>query len=171
MNIFYTNPIPKYCAREHCATHVNKMIVEYAQLMSTAQQLLGNPSEDVYAVTHANHPSCKWVMASTRHYMWLFKCWQELLLMYKRKSGKDHASSVLRKHLLQPPPKLSNNGFVPPYPACGEYINNLVTSGDLSVRDAYRMYLNNKFKEWAVRTDKRQIFVNWYYDTPSWYTN
>ena len=40
MNIFYLSSNPGECARQHCDKHVVKMIVEYAQLMSTAHRLL-----------------------------------------------------------------------------------------------------------------------------------
>jgi len=40
MNIFYLNPEPKICAEMHLDKHVVKMIIEYAQLMSTAHRVL-----------------------------------------------------------------------------------------------------------------------------------
>ena len=44
MNIFYTNTNPYTSAHEHCKVHRVKMIVEYAQLLSTAHRLLdGEP--------------------------------------------------------------------------------------------------------------------------------
>ena len=40
MNIFYLDPDPKTCAEMHVNKHVVKMIIEYAQLMSTAHRIL-----------------------------------------------------------------------------------------------------------------------------------
>lgn len=40
MNLFYTNRDPQLCAQDHCDKHVVKMILEYAQLLSTAHRLL-----------------------------------------------------------------------------------------------------------------------------------
>ena len=40
MNIFYLHKDPRQCAQMHCDKHVVKMIVEYAQLMSTAHRVL-----------------------------------------------------------------------------------------------------------------------------------
>ena len=40
MNIFYLNRDPIKCALQHCDKHVVKMIIEYAQLMSTAHRVL-----------------------------------------------------------------------------------------------------------------------------------
>lgn len=40
MNVFYTNDCPIQAANEHNHVHQTKMIVEYAQLLSSAQRLL-----------------------------------------------------------------------------------------------------------------------------------
>ena len=40
MNIFYLHKDPKTCAEMHIDKHCVKMIIEYAQLMSTAHRML-----------------------------------------------------------------------------------------------------------------------------------
>ena len=40
MNIFYLSEDPVQCAKWHCDKHVTKMIIEYAQLLSTAHRVL-----------------------------------------------------------------------------------------------------------------------------------
>ena len=40
MNIFYLHKDPKVCAEQHLDKHVVKMLIEYAQLMSTAHRML-----------------------------------------------------------------------------------------------------------------------------------
>ena len=40
MNIFYLDDDPKLCAQAHCDRHVVKMILEYAQIMSTSHRVL-----------------------------------------------------------------------------------------------------------------------------------
>lgn len=59
MNIFYTHHLPSECARDHCDKHVVKMIIEYAQLLSTAHHVLDGDSarDGIYRLTHKNHPS------------------------------------------------------------------------------------------------------------------
>jgi hypothetical protein len=39
MNIFYLSNDPADCAKQHCDAHIRKMIVEYAQMLSTAHRL------------------------------------------------------------------------------------------------------------------------------------
>ena len=40
MNVFYLHEDPKVCAEMHIDKHCVKMIIEYAQLMSTAHRVL-----------------------------------------------------------------------------------------------------------------------------------
>ena len=93
MNIFYLNPDPKICAQEHISKHVVKMIIEYAQLLSTAHRIIDGtlsvslsetgrkqkryvlPDEResiLYLSTHSNHPSAVWVRQSDANYNWLY---------------------------------------------------------------------------------------------------
>lgn len=48
MNIFYLDENPSIAAAMHCDKHVVKMIVEYAQLMSTAHHIHGTNVEGMY---------------------------------------------------------------------------------------------------------------------------
>ena len=40
MNIFYLDNHTHRCAKQHCDKHVVKMIIEYAQLLSTAHRVI-----------------------------------------------------------------------------------------------------------------------------------
>ena len=40
MNIFYLHEDPEISAKMHCDKHVVKMIIEYAQMLSTAHRML-----------------------------------------------------------------------------------------------------------------------------------
>ena len=44
MNIFYLDKDPKIAAQMHCDKHCVKMILEYAQLLSTAHRILDEDS-------------------------------------------------------------------------------------------------------------------------------
>jgi hypothetical protein len=52
MNIFYLDSDPVKSAELHCDKHVVKMIIEYAQLMSTAHRVLDG---DLYEDRTANN--------------------------------------------------------------------------------------------------------------------
>ena len=76
MNIFYLDEKPMTAARMHCDKHVVKMILESAQMLSTAHRILdGNDYADrrgLYKATHKNHPANIWVRESANNYVWLY---------------------------------------------------------------------------------------------------
>ena len=88
MNIFYLHPDPQKCAESHYDKHVVKMILESAQLLSTAHHLLGEAGP--YKLTHQNHPSAIWVRQSKTHYSFLYALMQELGKEYTYRFGKVH---------------------------------------------------------------------------------
>jgi len=78
MNIFYLDQDVVKCAKYHFDKHVNVMIKESAQMLSTATWCL-NPllAEDLYKQelcylpTHINHPCNIWVRESNSNFLWL----------------------------------------------------------------------------------------------------
>ena len=58
MNIFYLDKLPDDCAEMHCDRHTVKMVLEYAQMLSTAHRILDGDDvhPDLYKITHKNHP-------------------------------------------------------------------------------------------------------------------
>jgi hypothetical protein len=124
MNIFYLHSDPKICAQMHVDKHVVKMILEYAQLLSTAHRILDGeeyidassgrrikrwrlPDADLeqhlYKASHINHPSAIWVRQSNNNYNWLMCLFQELLLEYTHRYGKYHSTERLVYWLRKPP--------------------------------------------------------------------
>jgi hypothetical protein len=47
MNIFFLDTNPALCAKAHCDKHVVKMILEYAQLLSTAHRIIDGKKTEV----------------------------------------------------------------------------------------------------------------------------
>jgi hypothetical protein len=138
MNIFYLSFDPRTCAAEHCDKHVVKMIVEYAQLLSTAHRVLDGipyaektannrnikrwrldkPREDIlYKASHINHPSAVWARQSSSHYKWLFDLFQHCCIEYTRRYGKYHKTEDLAGYLWRYPDNLLKSGWVDPPPA------------------------------------------------------
>ena len=109
MNIFYLDHDVKSCAEQHVDKHVVKMIVEYAQILSTAHRMLdgieyigksktgrnvrrykmSNPNLDktVYQAVHYHHPSVVWARETKKQYMWLYSLFVEL--------GKEYTLSLI----------------------------------------------------------------------------
>ena len=77
MNIFYLDRNPVIAAQMMCDKHVVKMILESAQMLSTAHRVLDGDDRanetGLYKMAHKNHPSTIWVRASSENYRWLWK--------------------------------------------------------------------------------------------------
>lgn len=164
MNIFYTSKCPKQSAHDHCTIHMRKMIIEYAQLLSTAHRLIdGVQCQNhtvLYKATHKNHPSAVWVRQSHRHYVWLYKCFAQLCMNYSVHSGKQHATATkLLKVLETPPINIPDNSFVTPPQCMPEEFHT--SNCEIS----YKKYLTAKYKEWSNRS--KPLKVDFLFK-PSW---
>lgn len=141
---------PKKAAQAHIDRHVVKMLIEYAQILSTVHRLIDPPEwvyPDLYKVTHKNHPSVKWASQSNAEYVWLRELWLELHIEYMHRygSGKPdprHASvKKLHAPLFWPPhniPRVPSRIGRAPYMA-----KEFQAVGDLKRTnpvDAYREY-------------------------------
>jgi len=129
MNIFYIDKDPVQAAQWMVDKHVVKMILESAQLLSTAHRLLDGRQvmgksktgrnakrwilDDarepvIYQATHINHPSAVWCRESVENYIWLADHLHALLQEYTYRYGKKHkVEGDLSYMLLSPPKNLS----------------------------------------------------------------
>ena len=85
MNIFVLDDSPRESAVAHCDKHVCKMMIEYAQMLSTAHRVLDGDeviSESLYKVAHKNHPCTIWTRTNRSNYLWLFRLWKNLSMEY-----------------------------------------------------------------------------------------
>ena len=135
MNIFYLDADAKLSAQYHCDKHVVKMIVESAQMLSTAHRMLdgfethemrttktgkirrvkvfkmidADMDSALYAATHANHPSNLWTRHTRQNYKWHYELFCALCDEYTFRYGKVHATDTkLRTILGQFPLKLQD---------------------------------------------------------------
>ena len=144
MNIFFLDACPKAAAQAHADTHVRKMIVETAQILSTAHRVLDGEEKivrdaagrrrktyifadekkngDYYKSTHVNHPSCVWARKSAENYLWLYDLFTCLLEEYEFRFGRIHATSGLRQQLELLPNNIESGVFsCPPATMADEY--------------------------------------------------
>ena len=126
INIFVLDLNPAAAARMHCDKHIPKMIVESAQMLSTAHRILDGeeylaPSKSgkrmvkhfslkhnddlIYKAVHAKHPCTLWTMQSYSNYIWHYGFFRDLSAEFKFRFGKVHQSWDLLKYTLQNPPK------------------------------------------------------------------
>jgi hypothetical protein len=175
VNIFYLDHDVRKCAEMHNDKHVVKMILEYAQLLSTAHRVLDGveliglsdsgrkkkfwtlgDSRDytLYKATHINHPSAVWVRKSAQNYMWLAEMLEVLCGEYTYRYGKVH--KVERDGLMQLlknefPKNLPIAPFTEPTPAMPDDVK---VSGD-SIKSYRNYYINNKTH--LANWKKRQV--------------
>jgi hypothetical protein len=91
MNIFYLSRDPEEAASMHIwPKHTVKMILESAQLLSTAHHVLDGDGSGPYKKTHTNRPSAVWVRESALNYGYVYELMMALGEEYTAKTGKTH---------------------------------------------------------------------------------
>lgn len=148
MNIFALHTDPYKSAQMHCDKHVVKMILETAQLLSTAhRELDGDENVDptLYRKTHKNHPSAKWVRETNNNYTWAWCLLDGLCKEYTARYDKIHLTQSKLLDKLNTPPKNIAVSYLTPIPQCmpDEYKCD-------SVVEAYRNYYKGAKKDFAV---------------------
>lgn len=163
VNIFYLDEDAKTSAMMHVDSHASKMIIEYAQLMSTAHRVLDgkqvkrlskknrllttydhpDPELDhtLYKSCHVNHPSGIWVRQSKKNYRWLYEMWTELNteFMYRYDKNVPHESyRKLKWALFSPPENMPEGEFTEPLQAMPDDVKN--ESSITAYRDYYIKY-------------------------------
>lgn len=110
MNLFYLDKDPVEAAKMQCDRHVVKMIVESAQMLSTAHRMLdGNlittktktgrkgrhyelpdaREQLLYKAVHYHHPCTVWTMKSNNNYNWHWVHFAALCDEYTYRYGRS----------------------------------------------------------------------------------
>jgi hypothetical protein len=131
MNIFFLDKDPQLAAEYHHDKHVVKMILETAQLLSTAHRVIDGEQyidqstgrkikrwkmndefmEDrLYKATHINHPSNVWARECHENYQWLYKLFVCLCHEYTHRYGKVHATCTKLAVVLSQSPRNIKHG-------------------------------------------------------------
>ena len=179
MNIFYLDNDVNKCAEMHNDKHVVKMILEYAQLLSTAHRVLDGTICDgfsdsgrrkktytladsrngiLYSATHINHPSAVWVRQSDTNYKWLQSMLVTLCKEYTYRYDKVHKCERdgLVEQLARLPDTIPSGHFTEPTPAMPDEVK---VAGN-SIKSYRNYYINNKthLASWKKR------------NKPEWYS-
>lgn len=178
MNIFYLSQDSKVCAEMHLDKHVVKMILEYAQLLSTAHRVvdgvlsvglsktgrkqtryvLSDKRNDIlYTATHINHPSAKWARHNANTYFWLYSLLYHLCKEYTHRYGRTHlVETKLLAELARIPDGLDVAEFTAPWRAMPDEYK----VGDDAIMSYRNYYVGAKARmaKWTKR------------ETPDWFT-
>lgn len=179
MNIFYLDNDVRKCAIMHNDKHCVKMILEYAQLLSTAHRFLDGTltvglsvngrkktsyildsdlNNILYSATHINHPSAIWVRKSDQNYIWLCNMLLALCEEYTYRYGKIHKverdglAYVLLKNV---PKNIPKGEFTAPTPAMPDDVK---IPGD-SLASYRNYYIKNKTH---LASWKKRNIPEWY---------
>jgi len=161
VNIFAFDPDPWVCALWLDDVRKNKMILETAQLLSSAAFLL-NPTvkAPIYKPTHTGHPCTRWTMLSKQNYTWLVKY---MSCLAKQKTGGHKSADLI--------PTLSSLVYdldfhLDKQTKFANCARNLDKGLDFThikdVHEAYRLYIVERWKE-------NTIPLSWVWgEKPSW---
>jgi len=180
MNIFVLNENPEIAAREHCDKHVVKMILESAQMLSTAQRMLDGTEQiqvrnrrkhrtwvlpdarenQMYQAVHMNHPCTIWTRESSDNYYWHFELFVALCEEYTHRYGKTHVTETkLIDALADCPNSIPIAGMTPFRLAMG---SNPECMGPDPIQ-SYRSFYKTKQKRFKMVWTKRPA--------PKWFTS
>lgn len=133
---------PRQCAEWMVDKHVVKMILETAQLLSTAHRLMDgleihlelekngkirkkrvwvlddHRNDVLYSATHINHPSAIWCRQSVENYNWLVDHLFALSDEYTYRYGKKHLTIQKLGYIIQSPPFNLKDWDMTKMPSC-----------------------------------------------------
>ena len=153
MNIFVFNEDPTICAQQHCDSHVVKMILETAQILSSVHWVTGGQAP--YKLTHKNHPCSVWARTCKENYDWLLSLGYELCKEYSFRYHRVHKSQLVLDTLKDSVPNIPTLG------SRTEFVSAVSSNCKLiCVMDSYKKYFNTEKRHLAKWT-RREI--------PYWY--
>ncbi|WP_120243159.1 hypothetical protein [Halopiger aswanensis] len=146
MNVFWLDEDPRLAARYHCDQHVNKLLVEAAQVLSTAARENGYEREFLYRPTHVDHPVTKWATESRANWLRLRDHAEALNAEFVERYEKDDDHASWRVIQLIEPDEISFPS-AEPTPRPQAMPDEYKEPGDPVA--AYRAYYAGEKVDWA----------------------
>lgn len=177
MNVFILDKDPVMSARLQCDKHIVKMIVESAQMLSTAHRMLDGslerrPSKSgksivkywrmpdwrentLYKAVHMHHPCTVWTMKSNNNYNWHWVHFTALCDEYKYRYEKVHATDKLLRDVLKALPKNIPVGHMTPQPLAMK--SNPECMDPNNIVESYRKFYQTKQHRFKMAWTKREV--------------
>ena len=157
MNIFFLDKTPSFSARYLCDKHVPKMLLESAQMLSTAVQKYTDRIEELYKPAYPNHPMTIWVGDNRDNFTWALGNALWINNEYEYRFKKKHKSFNVIQNIIdfELDAHLPEGDITTP-PQCmpDEYRDkNYVT--------AYRRYYNTD-KKYFAKWEKGRSCPEWW---------
>jgi len=180
MNLFVLDKDPVKAAQLQCDKHVVKMIVESAQMLSTAHRMLDGdmhiergvskagrktsikrwvlPDDReglLYKACHTGHPCTVWTMKSNNNYNWHWVHYKALCEEYTYRYGKVHKTDALLTEALRQLPRNIPVDYLSPLPLAMGAAPECVDYNDPV--GSYRKFYQTKQKRFKMVWTKRSI--------------
>jgi hypothetical protein len=146
MNIFILDTNPAIAASYHCDQHLHKMILESAQMLSTAARTWfpNIRSSIIYKPAYPNHPCTKWVTQSFNNAHWLINLCTALEDIRESLNCPRHSSMDVIDAVAD---------YIPTQPGLPESFvfagpPNISIRPSLSITEKYQLYYRKKHMEW-----------------------
>jgi hypothetical protein len=170
MNIFAVSQKPDESAEMMCDKHIPKMIVEAAQMLSTAHRMLDgwvekrpsksgkrmvnywvhpndNLENTLYKAVHHHHPCTVWTMETKQNYLWHYEHFVALCKEFEYRFGKTHATTdKLTEALRTPPDNIIDSVRTPFAVAMKHFPECIVEDAVQSYRNYY--HVAKSFAKW-----------------------
>jgi len=158
MNIFVLDPDPIVAASYHCDQHLHKMILESAQMLSTAARARGFTQIEswLYQSAYQNHPCTKWAADSNHHMHWVCTLATELDSL--RSNGTHSSMDVI--HAVK-------DYLEDEFPYCHyRHVEEFVFAGyphisvrpDLTIPQKYQLYYQKKHQLWRLTAGRGMTY-------------
>ncbi len=156
MNIFILDPNPIIAARYHCDQHLHKMILESAQMASSAvgffPDLPDSIRRKIYKPAYLSHPCTMWVCESPANLAWVCILAKNLEYIRLKLGFNPHASSTVINLIHE----WCDDNFGHSYtwenytPFAEAMYARVKIRRDLNTVQKYQHYYRLKSKEWAL---------------------
>ena len=178
MNLFILSECPIKSAQMQCNTHINKMTVESAQMLSTAHRMLDGHAEKrpsksgkrlsthwihpdshfdntLYKAVHYHHPCTVWTMETIENYKWHYVHFVALAKEFQYRYDKEHKSFTVLKDILRLPPKNIPDESLTDWPlAMGSNPECMFPEDPVK---SYRLFYQTKQERFKMVWSKRPI--------------
>ena len=176
MNLFILDSDPIKAAQMQCDVHVNKMIVESGQMLSTVHRMLdgkmerrlsksgkvrvqywklADDREDIlYKACHFNHPCTIWSRETSANYQWHYDHFIALCKEKEYRTGKEHLTYTKLGKILATHPNNIPNGDLTPFRLA------MKSNPECIFEDAvksYRAFYQTKQHRFKMNWTKRKV--------------
>lgn len=161
MNIFatYDSPIDSALALDDI--RMNKMIVESAQMLSTALAFNAFFHADLYKPCYENHPCTVWTRKSRKNFLWLCNHAMAMCAIFRMINGYSHKTERVIDLASKNSIKV-REGELTEFADCTTFKHRT----DIPVIDRYKLFMNEKWDNDVIKlTFKRRSIPSFMVNT------